>query len=155
MIDKNLHGVLVSSRPRVRAPSELSTFVLPPIFSPLSVMEPADTAQITPPSLSGALRGELEGFALWAWGLGAPPPQSEVWEAGGQPRRCSEPSAVPHRPHVRSDFTRCKMRVIPPSRADKWISGAQIALHLPTQLPRKACQRLIYATVKSDTSHRT
>lgn len=39
-----------------------------------------------------------------------------VWEGGRQPQRFSKPSDVPHRSHVRSDFTRRKMRVIPPSR---------------------------------------
>lgn len=51
-----------------------------------------------------------------------PHPQSEplpfavsAWEGGGH-RRCVEPSDTPRQSHVRSDSSRCKMRVIPPSR---------------------------------------
>lgn len=93
-----------------------SMCLLPPMDSSVSVTEPEDTPQLTPPALlalstaSSRVRNATAGRPCTTGAVG-------VWEGGGRPRRCSEPSDVPHRSHVRSDFTRCKRRVIPPSRA--------------------------------------
>lgn len=104
MFDKN--GQPASSWPCMCPPSELSTSVLPPINSPLSVIEPE--VQITPPSLLALSTASLRVCDVTAGPL-CTAAAVGVWAGRGQPRRCSEPSDVPYRSHVSSDFTRWKI----------------------------------------------
>lgn len=89
-------------------PSELSAFVLPAIYFPFKCNGAGGTAQITPQSRLALSKASSRVCNVTA-GPPCTPAAVGVWAGRGQPKRCSEPSDVPHRSHVRSDFTRWKL----------------------------------------------
>lgn len=88
MLDKSCRPV--SSWPCVCPPSELSTFVLPPIYSVLSVMEPEIPHQLRL-RLSWHSPQQVRGFAMYPQVLQALPLQLESGWIEGNPGGAASP----------------------------------------------------------------
>lgn len=127
-----------------------SMCLLPPMDSSVSGMEPEDTPQLTPPALlalstaSSRVRNVTAGRPC-SRSVGGRRATSEVQRA----LTCTSPVSRKEWLHTMQDEGH------PAFESDMWISAAQIALHLPTQLSLWSCLRLLYATIKSNTSQRT
>lgn len=97
----------------------------------------------------------VRGFAMQTAGPRRAAAAVGAWEGGGPPRRCGEPSDVPHQSHVKEWLHKTQDEGHPA------FEGPQVNQQRPDRpssahtLSLKGCQRLVYATVKSNTSHRT
>lgn len=112
-----------------------SMCLLPPMDSSVSVMEPEDTPQLTPPALlalstASSRVGNVTAGRPCTTGVGGRRATSEVQRA----LRCTSPVSRKEWLHTMQDEGH------PAFESDMWISAAQIALHLPTQLTLKLPQ---------------